>query len=63
MRPATGRFVGPDVVRIDAPADYDPDIEDWEFPPGTEVRCVAEFRDGRQVLVARARAFAPTHTA
>ena len=57
LRPATGVFVGPDVIRVDAPGDDDPDLEEWEFPPGTEVRCLAEFRDGRQILVARSRVF------
>lgn len=55
LRPATGLFVGPDVVRIEALDDYDPDIEEWEFPPGSEVRCIAEFREGREILVARSR--------
>jgi hypothetical protein len=55
LRPTTGVFVGPDVVRVEAPDDYDPETEDWEFPPGTEVRCIAEFRNGRQILVARSR--------
>ena len=55
LRPATGLFVGPDVIRIEAPGDYDPDIEEWQFPPGSEVRSIAEFRDGRQMLVARSR--------
>ena len=63
LRPATGVFVGPDVVRVDAPADYDPDLEEWEFPPGSEVRCVAEFREGRQILVARSRVLVPSHDA
>ena len=53
LRPATGLFVGTDVIQIQAPADYDPEDEEWEFPPGSEVRCIAEFRDGRQILVAR----------
>ena len=57
LRPATGRFVGPDLVRVDAPGDYDPENEEWEFPPGSEVRCVAEFRGGRHILVARSRMF------
>ena len=56
LRPASGVFVAPDVVRIDTPSDYDPDLEEWEFPPGSEVRCIAELRDGRQILVARSRA-------
>ena len=52
FRPATGVFVGPDTVRVEKPDDYDPDDEVWEFPPGSEVVCVAEFRGGMQVLVA-----------
>ena len=53
LRPAKGRFVGPDVVLLESPPDYDPDTEEWEFPPGSEVRCVAELRGGVQILVAR----------
>ncbi len=63
LRPATGLFVAPDVIRIEAPAEYDPDVEEWEFPPGSEVRCLAEFRDGRQILVARSRALASSQSA
>ena len=55
LRPATGVFVGPDVIRVESPDDYDPETEEWEFPPGSEVRGVAEFRGGRQILVARSR--------
>lgn len=58
LRPATGVFIAPDVVRIEAPDDYDPADEEWEFPPGSEVRCVAELRSGRQILVARPRSSA-----
>jgi len=55
LRTTTGIFVGPDAIRVEAPSDYDPNSEEWEFPPGSEVRCVAEFRSGRQILVARSR--------
>lgn len=55
LRPTTGVFVGRDVVRVEATHDYDPDVEDWEFPPGSEVRCIAELRGGAQILVARER--------
>lgn len=61
LRPATGVFVTADTVRLDSPPDYDPESEEWEFPPGTEVRCTAEYRDGRQILVARSRALTPSH--
>ena len=55
LRPTSGVFVSPDVVRVQAPDDYDPEVEEWEFPPVTEVRCVAEFRGGVQILVARSQ--------
>ena len=61
LRPATGIFVGPDVIRVEAPDDYDPEIEQWEFPPGTEVRCIAEFRGGRPIFVARSRVLESSH--
>jgi hypothetical protein len=56
LRPTTGIFVAPDVVRVQATDDYDPDDEEWQFPPGSEVRCVAELRGGVQILVARSMA-------
>ena len=58
VRPATGTFVGRDVVRLEATEGYDPADEEWEFPPGSEVRCVAEVWGGRQILVARSMASA-----
>lgn len=56
LRPTTGFFVGPETIRVEASEDYDPNSEEWKFPPGSEVRCVAEFRSGQQILVARSRA-------
>ena len=53
FRPTTGIVVGPDVVRIIATPDFNPEIEEWTLPPGSTVRCVREFRSGREVLVAR----------
>lgn len=55
VRPTTGILLQPDVVRVLSTADYDPRLEEWEFPPGSTVRCVKEFREGREVLVARHR--------
>jgi len=58
-RPTTGILLGPDTVQVLATEDYDPTIEEWEFPPGSKVRFVTEVRsDGlgsREVLVARQR--------
>lgn len=61
LRPTTGVFVGPDTIRVEPSADYDPETEEWAFPPGSMVRCNAEFRGGRQILVARSRAFDLSH--
>ncbi len=55
LRPTTGILLQPDVVRVIATPDYDPRSEEWEFPPGSTVRCVKEYREGREVLVARHR--------
>jgi hypothetical protein len=55
MRPTTGLMLEADVIKILATPDYDPEVEEWEFPPGTKVKCVAEMRGGRKLLVARQR--------
>jgi len=62
LRPVTGVFVAPDIVRLETPDDYEPDDEQWEFPPGSEVRCIAEYRSGAQILVARSLAPAQVRT-
>lgn len=56
IRPTTGVVLGPDTVEILPTAGYHPADEEWEFPPGSKVRCVSEVRGGVQVLVARHRA-------
>ena len=53
VRPTTGIVLGADLFQVLATPDYDPAVEDWEFPPGSKVRCVSEVWGGRQVLVAR----------
>ena len=55
LRPTQGRVLGSDEVQVLATPDYDPADEEWEFPPGTKVRCVREIRGGRELLVARQR--------
>lgn len=55
LRPTKGIPLGNDEVRILATPDYDPASEEWEFPPGSKVKVVSEFRGGRQLLVARER--------
>ena len=55
LRPTQGLVLGPNEAQVLATPDYDPTVEEWEFPPGTRVRCVTEIRDGRWLLVARHR--------
>jgi len=55
LRPTTGLVLGPNIVQVLATTDYDPAIEEWEFPPGSRVRCVSESRGDRKLLVARSR--------
>jgi hypothetical protein len=55
LRPTTGIIREPNIVEVLATSDYDPANEEWEFPPGSKVRCAKEMRSGREVLVARQR--------
>ena len=55
LRPTTGIMLRPGIVRILPTKDYDPNVEEWQFPPGSEVECAPEVRSGCQVLVARHR--------
>jgi hypothetical protein len=54
-RPTTGLLLGADVVQVLPTVDYDPAIEEWEFPPGSKVRCVSEWKGSRKLLIARHR--------
>ena len=55
LRPTQGLMFGPNEVQVLATPDYDPTVEEWQFPPGSKVRCVPETRGGRELLVARHR--------
>jgi hypothetical protein len=55
LRPTTGLVLGPNEVQVLPTSDYDPTVEEWEFPPGARVRCSREVRSGRELLVARQR--------
>jgi hypothetical protein len=56
VRPTQGIRLGGDIYRVLPTPDYDPNDEEWEFPPGTAVECVRETRNGQEVLVARREA-------
>jgi len=55
VRPTNGLLLGGNEFQVLATPNYDPNDEEWEFPPGSKVRCVRESRSGREVLVARQR--------
>jgi hypothetical protein len=55
IRPTTGLVMTPEVVEVQATRDYDSATEEWQFPPGSKVKCIPEVRDGRRLLVARER--------
>ena len=55
LRPSKGLVCGQNEVQVLATSDYDPAVEEWEFPPGTKVKCFLETRGGRELLVARQR--------
>jgi hypothetical protein len=55
LRRTDGLVIGPNQVQLLAPADYNPNAERWQFPPGSRVTCVTESHGGRQLLVARHR--------
>jgi hypothetical protein len=54
-RPTQGLVLGPNEVQVLPTPNYDPTLEEWEFPPGTRVTCSREVWDGRELLVARQR--------
>ena len=55
-RPVRATALPDGTFRLLQPSGYDPDVETWEFPPFTKVRCVArKFADGGEGLVALAR--------
>lgn len=51
-RPAFAEPVAKDVFRLLAPDDYSPEHEEWEFAPGSIVRCESTMLDDGEYLVA-----------
>ena len=52
-RPAPAISLGNDIFQVLKTADYDVAGEDWQFPPGTSVRCAIEVKEGEKILVAK----------
>ena len=51
IRPTNGEQIEQDVFRV-LPAAHS-ETEEWQFPPGTLVRCAKEVWSGRERLVAK----------
>ena len=51
-RPTEGKLVSGRIYEVIATDDYDSDLEEWEFPPGTTVECKIEIEDGKEFLKA-----------
>jgi hypothetical protein len=51
-RPTQGEEIERSVFKVLPTGDYDPDDEQWEFPPGKIVRCTQEIKGDREVLIA-----------
>ncbi|GAC1314791.1 MAG: hypothetical protein NVSMB14_15070 [Isosphaeraceae bacterium] len=59
LRPTQAMALGGMRFRLIEPAGYDPDDEQWEFPPGSAVECRVEILSGSEVLVAHSRVSEP----
>jgi hypothetical protein len=55
LRPTEGLPVGKTRYKLLQTPGYSPELEEWEFPPGSVVECAIEKRDNREVLVARSK--------
>jgi hypothetical protein len=52
FRPAQAERVDENTVKLLPVADYNQRDEEWEFPPGSIVRCASRVMDGKNTLVA-----------
>lgn len=55
LRPTQALPLGAGSYRVLPTGDYDPEDENWEFPPGTIVIAEVETRNGDEALVAKRR--------
>lgn len=55
-RPTEGRLIREGVYEVLPTANYAVSGEEWEFPPGSIVECVAETRNSKEVLIAKRNA-------
>jgi hypothetical protein len=50
-RPTEGEEIADMIFRVLPTPNYDPEGEQWAFPPGTIVRCIYKMMDKKVVLV------------
>jgi hypothetical protein len=55
FRPAKGLRLNKNIFKVLTDGEYDPEDEDWEFPPETVVICEKESMNGEELLVAKAK--------
>jgi hypothetical protein len=55
VRPTKGIRLGPNIYGLLPTPNYDPEDEEWEFPPGTVVECAIERWSSEGILVAKRR--------
>jgi len=53
IRPTYGELITDNIFRVLPTSGYNPEDEDWEFPPGSLVICEVEEWEGKQILIAR----------
>jgi len=51
-RPVSSHEIGKNIFRVDGSEIYNPEDEEWEFPPGTYVIVEEQIRGGEKVLIA-----------
>jgi hypothetical protein len=56
FRPTSAVRMGTNTYKVLPSPDYDPNLEEWAFPPGSIVEGSLETKGGKAVLVARAKA-------
>lgn len=53
LRPARGERISKRVYKLLLSEDYDPELENWRFTPGSTVECEWESHGGERLLVAK----------
>jgi hypothetical protein len=51
-RPTMAEVLGDNIYRVLATPDYDPELETWEYPPGSIVRCRKGAWKEHEILIA-----------